>query len=743
MNHNTTTPSWPEPSQQPSQQLIITLIGATELKLPQPHLGPYAVLQFDHTESITEQAHSPSPHPTKSLRSKWRPTRLHHSTTAIPQLTNNNTSSASTHHSPHSTVCHLTPTSTSSALDQPTWNHVAIFDIFKPRSSLFISIYYNQDSLHPNQDKTDMLLGYTIIDLATLLADHTISQEINQQQDASNSHLILDRPIDLWDQSGNDKTGSISIKIEIKQINNLNQQYPLEEINEEKVEKTELPTMKKISIDDFEIIKLIGEGSYGQVYRVRKKDTRRLYAMKTLDKRQILLQADGDRDSNQMDRGETPKIKLERVLTERKILEQTRGCEFLVGLKFSFQTPHNLNLVMDLKSGGELMSYMQRFGGRFEESWVIFYAAEILSGLKFLHSINIAYRDLKVESPRELLARRDWTRRALRFRLEQTGHGFGVDHQDFLRDDRVHCPRSSSLLENGYTRLVDFWALGVLIFEVTDVTVMLSQMSAGWTPFFSENRAVRYTLILESDIRTKFPKRGISEVTKAIILRVCTRLLLEREPSRRLGSKGIQEIEEHDFFKGLDWEALRSKRLTPPFKPRVESDASLSYASDPIYSYGGRASNSLRVKGAVERHSAEEHVHPSALSAQITRTLHARPNTTYHQSGQTYQYQQQHSRRSSVENKTTGVPLLGPNQQYPKNTSHLVDSLAEHPPANNQLDHLALTQRQSEEDLQHLSGPQIHNHNHHHSSNSNHPLHLNGHNFFKGFTFSRDDSLIN
>lgn len=723
MNHNTTTPSWPEPSQQPSQQLIITLIGATELKLPQPHLGPYAVLQFDHTESITEQAHSPSPHPTKSLRSKWRPTRLHHSTTAIPQLTNNNTSSASTHHSPHSTVCHLTPTSTSSALDQPTWNHVAIFDIFKPRSSLFISIYYNQDSLHPNQDKTDMLLGYTIIDLATLLADHTISQEINQQQDASNSHLILDRPIDLWDQSGNDKTGSISIKIEIKQINNLNQQYPLEEINEEKVEKTELPTMKKISIDDFEIIKLIGEGSYGQVYRVRKKDTRRLYAMKTLDKRQILLQADGDRDSNQMDRGETPKIKLERVLTERKILEQTRGCEFLVGLKFSFQTPHNLNLVMDLKSGGELMSYMQRFGGRFEESWVIFYAAEILSGLKFLHSINIAYRDLKPEN----------------CLLDATGHvalcDFGLSKLDMDSESitKTFCGTTEYiapevLLENGYTRLVDFWALGVLIFE----------MSAGWTPFFSENRAVRYTLILESDIRTKFPKRGISEVTKAIILR-----LLEREPSRRLGSKGIQEIEEHDFFKGLDWEALRSKRLTPPFKPRVESDASLSYASDPIYSYGGRASNSLRVKGAVERHSAEEHVHPSALSAQITRTLHARPNTTYHQSGQTYQYQQQHSRRSSVENKTTGVPLLGPNQQYPKNTSHLVDSLAEHPPANNQLDHLALTQRQSEEDLQHLSGPQIHNHNHHHSSNSNHPLHLNGHNFFKGFTFSRDDSLIN
>jgi serine/threonine protein kinase len=94
--------------------------------------------------------------------------------------------------------------------------------------------------------------------------------------------------------------------------------------------------------------------------------------MKTLEKRQILLKSDNSkRDSDQTDPAEPLKIKLERVLTERKILEQTRGCEFLVGLKFSFQTTENLNLVMDLKSGGELMSYMQRFGGRFEESWVM------------------------------------------------------------------------------------------------------------------------------------------------------------------------------------------------------------------------------------------------------------------------------------------------------------------------------------------------------------------------------------
>ncbi|WAR53074.1 hypothetical protein PtB15_2B504 [Puccinia triticina] len=612
---------WPEPSQQPAQQLIITLLRASELTLPpaHPRLRPYAVLQPLHS----------------------------------------NPSSASP-----STVCQLTPSSNSAPVEQPVWNHVAIFDIFNPRSSLFISIYYNQNTqpttaaaTPSSQDQPDRLLGYTIIDLASLLSAENSSIKPTEEQ---KKHTILDSSIDL-----------------------------------------SITTAKKISIDDFEIIKLIGEGSYGQVYRVRKKDTRRLYAMKTLEKRQIEITKEGGANDGETEE-RTSKIKLERVLSERKILEQTRGSEFLVGLKFSFQTPENLNLV-------------------------IFYTAEILSGLKFLHAMNIAYRDLKPEN----------------CLLDATGHvalcDFGLSKLDMDADavTQTFCGTTEYiapevLLESGYTRLVDFWALGVLIFE----------MSVGWTPFFSENRAVRYTLILESDIRTKFPKRGISEVTKEIIL-----CLLERDPSRRLGAKGIEEIESHGFFAGLDWAALRSKRLTPPFKPRVESDASLSYASDPIYSYGSRTSNSLRGgPGRAERHSEEDHdagCHPQALSSNTTRTQHSRPNHLASTTAHSYQYQQQHSRRSSVENKTTGVQLPRPN--YPLPNHHFVSAFDTHhlhhpPPAAtaaasaSHLD-LALTQRQSLEDL-HLHSPN--------NPNLNHPLHLNNHNFFKGFTFSsRDDSLIN
>jgi hypothetical protein len=258
-NPNNSPAAWPEPSQQPSQQLIITLIRANQLKLPAT-VRPYAVLQFDHTESITEQAHPPSPSPSSSSsttttttttptpthRTKWRPLRPNSN-----QINSN------------STVCQLTPTNPS-ALDQPIWNHLAIFDLFNLRSSLFISIYYKHPTTLPSssstQDQPDRLLGYTIIDLPTILAQ---DPPINPNSDPQHKHLILDRSIDLFDQSGNQNTGSIAIKIEINQINNLIQQQQQHQPLEEKPQRSS--AVKKISIDDFEIIKLIGEGSYGQV----------------------------------------------------------------------------------------------------------------------------------------------------------------------------------------------------------------------------------------------------------------------------------------------------------------------------------------------------------------------------------------------------------------------------------------------------------------------------------------------
>lgn len=136
--------------------------------------------------------------------------------------------------------------------------------------------------------------------------------------------------------------------------------------------------------DDFEVFEVLGEGAFGVVYRVRKRDTDRVYAMKVLSKARIAKSQTAS-----------------HVLAERKVLQHSHATNspFLVGLKFSFQTDTHLYLVMDYKSGGELFIHLAASGGRFrDEHYVRFYLAEILLALEALHAKQIVYRDLKPEN---------------------------------------------------------------------------------------------------------------------------------------------------------------------------------------------------------------------------------------------------------------------------------------------------------------------------------------------------------
>lgn len=131
----------------------------------------------------------------------------------------------------------------------------------------------------------------------------------------------------------------------------------------------------KLTVDDFQILRRIGQGSFGQVFRVRKRDTKRIYAMKVIRKASI-----------------TSAEALAQVLAERQVLAKTIDSPFLVGLKFSFQSERELFLIQDYKSGGEMFQHLQRDGGRFEEAKVRFYVAEIILALEYLHENNIVYR---------------------------------------------------------------------------------------------------------------------------------------------------------------------------------------------------------------------------------------------------------------------------------------------------------------------------------------------------------------
>jgi serine/threonine protein kinase SCH9 len=139
---------------------------------------------------------------------------------------------------------------------------------------------------------------------------------------------------------------------------------------------------KHLGPDDFEILRLIGRGTFGQVYQVRKRDTGRIYAMKVLSKKVIVQ-----------------KKEVAHTIGERNILVRTAktSSPFIVSLKFSFQTPTDLYLVTDYMSGGELFWHLQR-EGKFSEQRAKFYIAELVLALENLHSKGIVYRDLKPEN---------------------------------------------------------------------------------------------------------------------------------------------------------------------------------------------------------------------------------------------------------------------------------------------------------------------------------------------------------
>jgi serine/threonine protein kinase len=286
---------------------------------------------------------------------------------------------------------------------------------------------------------------------------------------------------------------------------------------------------KKISKDDFEILHLIGEGSFGKVFQVRKKDTGQIYAMKVLKKKKLIEEGE-----------------VEHTKTEKNILMNNHH-PFLVNLKFSFQTDLKIYFVIDYVNGGELFFHLKR-EKRFSEDKVRFYAAEITLALEHLHSLGIIYRDLK---PENVLLESSGHIRLTDFGLSKAGLlGAGKDRTaTFCGTPEYLAPEV--LLGQPYGKEIDWWSLGTIMFE----------MFTSLPPYYCKNQSQMYHRILHE--QPNYPSYIPAPARHVISL------LLEKDPKKRLDGRGVRK---HPFFRSINWDKLLEKKVKPPIIPIAKDE---------------------------------------------------------------------------------------------------------------------------------------------------------------------------
>ncbi|KAL5347216.1 serine/threonine protein kinase, AGC [Pseudogymnoascus australis] len=314
----------------------------------------------------------------------------------------------------------------------------------------------------------------------------------------------------------------------------------------------------EVSPSSFDKIKLIGKGDVGKVYLVREKKSSRLYAMKVLSKKEMIK-----------------RNKIKRALAEQEILA-TSNHPFIVTLYHSFQSEDHLYLCMEYCSGGEFFRALQTRPGKcIPEDDARFYAAEVTAALEYLHLMGFIYRDLK---PENILLHQSGHIMLSDFDLSKQSDPGGKPTMIIGRNgtntnslptiDTKSCIanfRTNSFVGTeeyiapevikgcGHTSAVDWWTLGILVYE----------MLYGTTPFKGKNRNATFANILRDDV--PFPEGSgnpqISNLCKSLI-----RKLLIKDENRRLGARaGASDVKTHPFFRTTQWALIR--HMKPPMIP--------------------------------------------------------------------------------------------------------------------------------------------------------------------------------
>ena len=293
---------------------------------------------------------------------------------------------------------------------------------------------------------------------------------------------------------------------------------------------------KIITLDDFEIIKLIGRGSFANVYLVKNKSNQKIYSMKKLNKPFL------------------KRNKQEQHTINERILLSKMNNPFLVKLYCCFQDNEHLYFIMEFIQGGELFFHLHR-ETRFDDEKTSFYIAELILALDFLHKNKVIYRDIK---PENIL-------------LDVEGHikltDFGLSRMCCSKNEKVFtiCGTpfyiAPEILENkGYNNSVDWWSLGCLMYE----------MLVG-KPLFNFNNI---NININEYKKPLQLSTGFSDEAKDLITK-----LLDLDPKKRIGAgpNGVEDLKKHPYFKKIDWKELENKNVKAPFVPDLNGETDLKY----------------------------------------------------------------------------------------------------------------------------------------------------------------------
>ena len=293
----------------------------------------------------------------------------------------------------------------------------------------------------------------------------------------------------------------------------------------------------KLSFHDFEKLKVLGKGSFGEVLLVQYKANGKYYAMKVLLKSQV-------------------KMKHQELHTksERDLMVKV-NCPFIVSIKFAFQDNLRLYIITEFMQGGEMFFHLHK-EKRFSEEKTRFYIIELIMAITFLHNNKMLYRDLK---PENIMVGADG-------HIKLTDFGLSKIFQKTKEKAFTICGTPQYLApeiltDDGYDSSVDWWSLGCVMYE----------MLVGKVPFrIPRDGNLSYDLYTK---KVTYPDY-ISDEAKDLISK-----LLVVEPKKRLGYgwDGANKIKEHPFFEGIDWKEAWEKKIEPPFVPELHGIMDLSY----------------------------------------------------------------------------------------------------------------------------------------------------------------------